>query len=82
MHISRTAMSKPIGKILADARAAARISQAEAARQVGFMNVGSLWRIEHGQMKPSLESLLKLAELYGVDVLVGADRLTRAGYDA
>ena len=62
-----------VGKRLKQARVAARVSQEEAARVVGKEGPTQISLAESGNRLPPLDSLTKLADLYGVstDYLLG-----------
>jgi len=52
---------------LRKARRASRFSTGEVARRLG-KDRSTVWRYEHGQIKPAASTLFLLAELYGVTV--------------
>ena len=54
-------------ELLAKARAASGLSQAEAGRRAGVTRA-TVWAYENGQGKPSGEVLARLIILYGVSV--------------
>lgn len=62
-----------IGAALKAARRAAGLTQEEVARRSGVHQV-HLSRLENGKVQPTVRTLVRLAEVYGVEVgsLVGA----------
>lgn len=63
-----------LGTGLRAARVAAGIGFREAAR-LAELDQTSIWRIENGQITPTLATIEVLARLYGANVNIGPDGL-------
>jgi len=55
-----------LGKILFEAREAARLTRTSAAEKLGMTESG-LWRLEKGQRKPTFDTLGRLIDVYRLD---------------
>jgi SOS-response transcriptional repressor LexA len=62
-----TAADKKFGKLLAQTRKAARLTQAEVGKQFGI-SIQAISGWERGASRPELDKLYKLANLFGVPV--------------
>lgn len=59
-------MSKKLGKLVKDARAAKGLTQAALAEQVDGLNASDVGKIERGEKEPSQEVLKSMAKVLGV----------------
>lgn len=62
---------KGVGMSIRERRKSLRVKQADLAAMAG-VSVNTLYKIERGQANPTLESLLKIAEALGLELVLQA----------